>query len=231
MCGRYTQFHDPSEVGLLLASIGDVDGPMPTMASRYNVAPSQRAWSITHGQRIKSAKLSLHVQQMHFGFRPKFMPQGVINARSETVEEKPMFRSALQARRCLVLASGFYEWAKGADGKKIAYHFTLASKKPFVFAGLYRSVGQGDPAHGQIEAEFVIVTTAANGCVQPVHGRMPVIMDPKGAGLWLDNQTPFLALRSLLAPYPAEAMAAQKVSDLVNRPSNDAPACIEPSSA
>lgn len=232
MCGRFTQFHDPKDVAHLLQAIGAVDAPLPTLTARYNIAPTQRAWAVTHAEGSAAAgQQALHLQQMHFGFRPSFMPQGVINARAETIEQKPMFRGALKARRCLVVASGFYEWAKGADGRKMPHHFTLRDARPFVFAGLYRPVGDKDPAFGQIEAEFVIVTTAANACVQPVHGRMPVILSPQNAGHWLHPQTPFLALMPLLQPYAADLMQAQSVSHLVNRPSNDAPACIEPSSA
>jgi putative SOS response-associated peptidase YedK len=228
MCGRYTQYSDAKSVRELVASMGATCGPWPTFTKRYNIAPTQLAWVLVGAATPGQQPLQLSFAPMAFGFRPKFMDHGVINARAETVEHKPMFRRGLMARRCLILASGFYEWAKGPGSLKQPYHFTLADKRPFVFAGLYRRIEAGDVGAGHAEAEFVIITTAANACVAPVHGRMPVLLDPDAARLWAEPQTPLPALTALLQPYPAQRMVAVPVRPDVNRPSHDAEDCIEP---
>jgi len=228
MCGRYTQYSDAKSIDALVTSMGASCGPLPTFDKRYNIAPTQLAWVLTGAQAPGKTPLQLSFAPMAFGFRPKFMAHGVINARAETVEHKPMFRRGLMARRCLVLASGFYEWAQGPGKLKQPYHFTLKDKRPFVFAGLYRRTEAGDVGAEHAEAEFVIITTAANDCVAPVHGRMPVMLDGDAARLWAEPQTPLPMLTSLLQPYPAQAMTAVPVQTAVNRPSHDAEDCILP---
>lgn len=224
MCGRYTLSPDRSDLQALLASLGPLSEPLPTVAARYNIAPTQRAWAV-----LKQAQAPLQLRPMAFGFRPKFMSHGVINARAETVMSKSLFRKAFAQSRCLVLASGFYEWLKTADGVRRPHHFSLVSGKPFVFAGLWRSTEQQDPGHGHHDAEFVIITTTANACVAPVHSRMPVMLPEEAARLWLNEHTELPLLEHLLAPYPSDRMAARAVSTQVNRPTVDNVTCIEPS--
>ena len=228
MCGRYTQYSDAESIVQLVASMGASCGPLPPLPKRYNIAPTQLAWVLVSAEFEDTAPLQLLVAPMAFGFRPKFMAHGVINARAETVEQKPMFRRALTARRCLILASGFYEWAQGPGKIKQPYHFTLKDKRPFAFAGLYRRTEAGDVGAEQVEAEFVIITTTANDCVAPVHGRMPVMLNNDAARLWIGPQTPLPALTALLQPYPSQAMSAVPVHTYVNRPSHDAEDCIQP---
>jgi putative SOS response-associated peptidase YedK len=149
----------------------------------------------------------------------------MINARAETVAEKPSFRRALQKRRCLVLADGFYEWRKEGK-KKTPLHIALKSHEPFGFAGLWET---WKPPTGETIHSCTIITTTPNALMESIHNRMPVILTREAEALWLDRRVEDpQALLPLLAPYPAEAMDAYVVSPLVNSPRNDTSACIEP---
>jgi putative SOS response-associated peptidase YedK len=142
------------------------------------------------------------------------------------VAVKPAFRSAFKKRRCLVLADGFYEWRKG-EGGKTPYYFQLKDQSPFAFAGLWERWEQGEEP---IES-CTLITTEANGVVEPVHDRMPVILDPPGFDRWLDpNEQRIEVLKEMLAPLPDDWMTAHPVSRLVNNPRNENPRCIEPAS-
>ena len=148
----------------------------------------------------------------------------MINARSETVPEKPSFRRAFRERRCLILADGFYEWKRTDDGKQ-PYYIRMEGGRPFAFAGLWESWRGG---REEIRS-CTILTTEANDRVSNIHHRMPVILAPEDHGLWLDPDVweadPLLPL---LAPYPDDVMEAYPVSRFVNRPANDDPRCVEP---
>jgi putative SOS response-associated peptidase YedK len=152
------------------------------------------------------------------------MGDRMINARAETVAEKPSFRRALQKRRCLVLADGFYEWRK--EGKtKTPMYIRLRSHEPFGFAGLWETwkSPEGEAIHS-----CTVITTTPNSLMESIHNRMPVILSREGESSWLDRaiETPERLL-PLLIPYSANAMEAYAVSSMVNNPRNDAPACIE----
>jgi putative SOS response-associated peptidase YedK len=147
----------------------------------------------------------------------------MINARGETVAEKPSFRSAVRDRRCLVPASGFYEWVKIKGGKQPHYiHFS--DGRPFAFAGLWErwSKGEGGPLD-----TCTIITTTPNERIAGLHDRMPVILPPESHDEWLRPE-PLAAdlLQELLVPHSAEGMEAYPVSTLVNKPANDGPECI-----
>jgi putative SOS response-associated peptidase YedK len=146
----------------------------------------------------------------------------MINARAETVAEKPSFRKGFRNHRCLVLADGFYEWQKTGNGKQ-PYYIRMEDDSSFAFAGLWESWQNGREIRSA-----TIITTDANDVVAPVHNRMPVILHPEDYALWLDpgfdEREP---LATLLKPYPAEAMEACPVSRRVNSPSNNEPSCIE----
>jgi len=149
----------------------------------------------------------------------------MINARAETVAEKPAFRSAFAKRRCLIMADGFYEWPKKSTDKT-PYYVTRQDEGPMAFAGLWER--WEPPAGGELLESCTIITTEANELIPPFHHRMPVILEPEDFDLWLspgvdDPQ----ALRGLLRPYPASGMTAYMVSTEVNRPSNDSPICIK----
>ncbi len=152
----------------------------------------------------------------------------MINARAETLTEKPSFKRLIGSRRCLVPADGFYEWRR--EGKrKIPVWIHAKDRQPFAFAGLWdswRNVALGDVLH-----TFTIITTEPNALLRPIHNRMPVIYDADMARHWLDPRCPTnsaKALAAILQPFPSELIEAQEVSTLVNSPMNDTPECIRP---
>ncbi|MBN1319034.1 MAG: SOS response-associated peptidase, partial [Anaerolineales bacterium] len=151
----------------------------------------------------------------------------MINARSETLAEKPAFRTAYRRRRCLVLASGFYEW-KSIKGQKtkVPYYIQLKNREPFAMAGLWEVWNSPD---GSVIPSCTIITTRPNELVEPIHNRMPVILPSEAYELWLDPAEKKAAdLDSLLQPMSSKEMAAYPVSILVNSPNNDTPECIMP---
>jgi putative SOS response-associated peptidase YedK len=150
----------------------------------------------------------------------------LINARAETVAEKPAFRSAFRQRRCLVLADGFYEWQPQENQKqKQPFYFRMSQKHPFAFAGLWEHWQDQDSGE-EIES-CTLLTTDPNELMKPIHNRMPVILDAKDYELWLDPEVKKSELlQPLLRPYPTEEMTAFPVSKAVNKPSNDTAECI-----
>ena len=149
----------------------------------------------------------------------------MINARAETVADKPAFREALGARRCLVPADGFFEWRRLAGQKsKQPYWFQMADREPFAFAGLWER--WYDPAGVRIES-FAILTTRPNTLVAGFHDRMPVILGPEAYTMWLDPAVPPPLLEPLYEPIPAERMIVRAVSMRVNNARNDDPGCVE----
>jgi putative SOS response-associated peptidase YedK len=151
----------------------------------------------------------------------------MINARGETLAEKPSFRSAFRRRRCLIPADGFYEWQQVPGHKtKTPMYIRLKSGEPFAFAGLWESWNAPD---GSNILSCTIITTSPNALMQPIHNRMPVILPASAYAQWLEpgEQNP-ADLQPLLQAYPPEEMTAYPVSTLVNRPENDVAACIQP---
>ena len=146
-----------------------------------------------------------------------------INARAETLAEKPSFRNLLQSRRCLVPADGFFEWQKSEHGK-VPHRIMLKSEDLFSFAGLWDE--WLDKGTGEILHTYTIITTEANDLVKPIHDRMPVILSPEAEELWLDEHETQAALLSLLMPYEVDEMKAYAVSPLVNSPMNNVPEVI-----
>jgi putative SOS response-associated peptidase YedK len=217
MCGRFllmTSGKDAAE------TYGLADAP--ELFPRYNIAPTQTVLAVRAGAAgLREATL------LRWGLVPSWAKDtkvAPINARSETAADKPMFRAALRKRRCLIPASGFYEWAVVA-GRKQPYCFRpLDESWPFAFAGLWeRWDGEGGPVES-----CAILTTTANELVRPVHERMPVILPAQNWAAWLDPQMQdAVALAPLLRPYPTNAMRAYAVSQLVNNPRNDGPECLE----
>jgi putative SOS response-associated peptidase YedK len=167
---------------------------------------------------------------LHWGLIPSWakdrkMGSKLINARAETVAEKPAFRSAFRKRRCLVVADGFYEWQQQENKKqKQPFYFRLSDGEPFAFAGLWEH--WQDTTGEEIES-CTLLTTEANDLMHPIHNRMPVILEPKNYDLWLDSEaTKPELLQPLLHPYPPEEMTAYPVSTAVNKPANDNAECI-----
>ena len=244
MCGRFSQFGEAKEIGALLAQLGELAEPMPTLAPRYNIAPTQPAWVVRRREGPQAPRgaepeaepqgpMALQMAQMAFGIHPPFMRQVVVNARSETVAQKPLFAGLLRRQRCLVLATGFFEWARGADGARLPWFFNRRDSAPYVFAALHRPLDAATRTQAMRGAQsgFVILTTAANACVAPHHPRMPVLLEPDAARAWLHQDTPVPALADLCAPFAADAMAARAVSRRVSSPRADDAACIAPCAA
>jgi len=219
MCGRFVQA-TPSAVIAEIFGLGEV----PELAPRYNIAPTQTAAVVRwRGGRRELAML-------RWGLVPSWakdpsMGARLINARGETLASKPAFRSALRTRRCVIPATGFYEWQKTAAGKK-PYFFYLASGLPMALAGLWEA---WQPPEGPLWETFAIVTTQANARLAPIHDRMPAILDREAVERWLDPTVQDAdELLGLLAPAPDSWIACHPVSRAVNNPQHDAPDCIAP---
>lgn len=236
MCGRYVLKTSTPELARIFgveagasgsdsAWLDAATGELSDITS-FNVAPTQMVMtcrSDDHGQR--------NLLPMRWGLVPSWSKDDksaarMINARSETVSQRPAFRSALERRRCLVPASGFFEWKR--EGKhRLPYYFSLRTGEPFAFAGLWevwRRPDRDDPL-----ISCTILTTEANSLVGPVHGRMPVILQPDSFEAWLDVKAqPPSAILPLTRPLAAREMQAYPVSTLVNNARNNEPRCIEP---
>jgi putative SOS response-associated peptidase YedK len=153
----------------------------------------------------------------------------LINARAETLAEKPAFRSAYRRRRCLILSDGFYEWKPDASGKgKTPHYIHMKSREPFAFAGLWEI---WTPSDGSEIHSCTIITTTPNELMQTIHNRMPAILSPDSYQVWLnvEEQKPEI-LSPLLTPYPSSGMSAYPVTKIVNAPQNETPDCIKPAS-
>jgi putative SOS response-associated peptidase YedK len=219
MCGRFTLKTRP-EVLAEHFELTEVPGVEP----RYNIAPTQAVAVVKMTPETGGRQLSM----LRWGLIPSWaddpsIGNRMINARAETVAEKPAYRSAFRLRRCLVPADGFYEWAK-ANGAKQPHYFQLKDGGPFAFAGLWERWAKGKEP---IES-CTLLTTEANEVVSPVHQRVPVILEPKEYGRWLDPQRRRLEDDSaLLRPFPAERMIGYPVGRFVNDPRNEDPRCVE----
>lgn len=219
MCGRFTLTTDLDR----LAEHFAFRAAHLSYTPRYNIAPSQPVLTLIDAQEHRAGFL-------RWGLIPSWakdpgIGDRMINARAETVAEKPSFRRALQKRRCLVLADGFYEWRKEGK-KKTPLFITLKAREPFAFAGLWET---WKSPTGEAIHSCTIITTTPNALMESIHNRMPVILPREAEMRWLDRtvEDP-QSLLQLLTPYPAEAMVAYQVSQFVNSPRNDTPACIEP---
>jgi putative SOS response-associated peptidase YedK len=217
MCGRFVANIPADELKKIFALI-----ETPQLEPRFNVAPTQ--WVPV----VRNNGDHNHLDLLKWGFVPSWSKDQsfgshLINARSETVAEKPTFRHAIKFRRCIIPTSGFYEWDHSA-GKKQPYYIQLADQTPMSLAGLWESWKAPD---GSVIETFAIMTTAANKLVEPIHDRMPVILHPDTFSLWLShNMHDPEQLQSLYQPFPAAEMIAHKVPELVNNTRFDSPACI-----
>ena len=220
MCGRFAlkapprsiqkHFHLPETV---------------TLSPRYNIAPSQAIAVVRH----LPGKSSRQLDMLRWGLIPhwaKDMKMGykMINARAETLAQKPSFRAAFKKRRCLIAADGFYEWKHSGKAKQPIYAH-MKNGAVFGIAGLWES---WNSPGGIIVESCTIVTTSPNRLISKIHDRMPVILPPEQYETWLQGSTPESSLQQILMPFPAEAMEAYKVSSEVNSPKHDTPTCISP---
>lgn len=220
MCGRYTLTVDPAELREML-ELGEFP---PDWQPRYNIAPTQAVPVVTSDEDRK-------VELFHWGLIPSWskdpsMSSRMINARAESLHEKPAYRVPFARKRCLILADGFYEWQHQGKSKR-PFYIQLKSREPFMFAGLWDhwASPQGDE-----KRSCTIVTCEPNELMSTLHNRMPVILDRSTMWDWLDPAANPVALRALLVPYTGP-MAAHPVSKLVNSPHNDSPECLLPEKA
>lgn len=222
MCGRFTNNAKPEQIEKEF-KVGRVNPKL--FAPRYNIAPTQMIPAVLEqdGQRI--------VENLKWGLVPHWSKDDsfaskLINARAETLSEKPSFRDAFKSHRCIIPATGFYEWDKKPSGAKQPFYFYLKDKDVFGFAGLWSE--WTDKKTGELRETCTIITTEANKVLEPVHDRMPVILKAKDYDQWLDaKEKDTDKLQKLLASYPASEMASYKVSRSVNLPENDLPELIE----
>ncbi len=238
MCGRFTLRTPPA----LLASLFDLPQEPDVLAPRYNIAPTQPVLIVRLNARTQRRE-STHVR---WGLIPSWAKDPtigarMINARSETVAEKPSFRAPFKRRRCLVPSDGFYEWKK--EGKrKQPYFITVdadsdtknasdrptSDANPFAIAALWE---HWEGADGSVLETCTLLTTEANELMKPLHHRMPVILDPEDYEMWLhhDEDPIYLSnLRHLMRPFPSEQMSVRAVSTYVNNARNEGPECVEP---
>jgi len=230
MCGRYT-LSSPVEVVADLFEItfpgrGTEQLELPDLHPRYNLAPTQEALVALVREPGAPRTLAL----LRWGLIPYWAKEAsignrMINARAEGVAEKPAYRFSFKKKRCLIPTDGFYEWKK--EGKtKQPYLIRHKDHRPFAFAGLW-SIWK-NPEGGLVET-FTILTTDANGTIQSLHDRMPVVLDRADFGLWLDPKVEDKEkLQALLKPAPDADFETLPVSKVVNSPAHDAPDCIEP---
>jgi putative SOS response-associated peptidase YedK len=229
MCGRYTLVADQED----LEKRFDARFREAEFSPRYNMAPGQELPVITNEEPDA-------FQDLEWGLVPSWADDdsgGLINARAESVDEKPSFREAYERRRCLVPADGFYEWVETADGKQ-PYRVCFEDDRVFAMAGLWErwesattqtgldAFGGGvddETESGPLET-FTIVTTEPNDLVSDLHHRMAVILHPEAEQRWLSDDDP----RAVLEPYSADGMRAYPVSTAVNDPKTDEPRLIEP---
>ncbi|MEM9945707.1 MAG: SOS response-associated peptidase [Cyanobacteria bacterium P01_D01_bin.36] len=229
MCGRYTQTRTGDAIAKHFR-LNNIPGQKPTPTPRYNIAPSQPIGAIAQPTTQREYRI------FQWGLVPSWskdpaIGNRMINARSETVADKPSFRTAFKRRRCLIIADGFYEWKKATTkgAKKQPYYIQMADQSLFAMAGIWETWESGD---GSYLESCTILTTEPNELMQPIHNRMPVIVDPQNYDLWL-NPTIQKAepLQTLLRPFKADAMQAYEVSTAVNNPRNETAACVEPLTA
>ena len=220
MCGRFTLTVDPSEI----EAFENYAFPKK-FSPRFNIAPTQPVLAIPNDAKNKA-------DFFVWGLIPSWskdpsIGNKLINARGETIAEKPSFRGGFKYKRCLILTDGFYEWKANSNQKtKTPYFIHMKNREPFAFAGLWDEWHSPD---GDSIRTCTIITTEPNELMSSLHNRMPVILNPKDYDKWLDPtpQTP-ADLLPLIQPFSNSKMTAHAVSTLVNKPGNDVPECVVP---
>lgn len=218
MCGRFTLFSSKQEIQDQYQVSWDGE-----IRQRYNIAPTQPILTMIHhdsGEReIRWFRWGL----IPFWAKEPSIGNRLINARGETVHQKPSFRHLLKRKRCLILVNGFFEWKREGERKQ-PYYIRCKDRKLFSFAGLW-DVWQ---ANEQAIYSCTIITTEANPLIQPIHQRMPVILDEEREEQWLDPKKDMTDAQSFINPFDAKKMELYPVSTLVNHPRNDQPELIQP---
>lgn len=216
MCGRFT-LKTPERVKFdRIVNKFDLDDIIP----RYNIAPTQNVLTILERDGVREATY------LQWGLIPFWSkePKGFINARVETIDQKPTFNESFQRRRCLIPADGFYEWERA--GKKISqpYYFQMKDGAPFALAGVWDRWKQD----GNTLFSCAIITTTANELLSTIHHRMPVIMPPELHDLWLNPESRAADLKEILVPFPAAEMTSHAVSREVNSTKSDGEQLLQP---
>jgi putative SOS response-associated peptidase YedK len=228
MCGRFTQYFTYAELHQFWSMFIKSDAPAPlgNLQPRYHICPTDPIVAVLQ------TKTGLSLERVRWGLAPFWWKQplkklpATFNARAETVAEKPMFRSGFKSRRCVIPASGFYEWT-GAPGSKTPHYFTAPSGEPLAFAALWEQAKH--PETGEPLTSTTILVGPANGWTSRFHDRMPVILDWRDIGEWMGGDTP----SALLNPPPEDALQEWVVSNRVNRAGvgDDDPTLISPAAA
>lgn len=221
MCGRYIFGQEPRRLYKRYHIETRLNEKQLDLKARYNIAPGSLVPVVT-----RSSPNTLVV--MKWGLVPNWskdikIGSRLINARAETIDQKPSFKSSFKNKRCLVPATGFYEWQKN-DGGKVPFLVQLRSMEIFSFAGIWDA---WKDAEGKEFKTFSIITTEANGTVRPIHHRMPVIIDESDEITWMNISSGASELRSLLKPYPDDKLEAYAVSSKVNSPQNQGKELIQ----
>jgi putative SOS response-associated peptidase YedK len=221
MCGRYAITSAPEAIRRLFGY-----DEQPNFPPRYNVAPTQPVPIV----RMMEGKRRFAL--VRWGFIPSWVKDPrtfslLINARGESLGDKPAFRAAMRYRRCLFPADGFYDWRRAGE-RVTPYYVRLKAGGPMALAGLWENwMGP----HGEEMETAVIVTTRANRLLAPIHPRMPVIVPPEAFDLWLDARVEATTAAALIAPAPEDMLEMHEVSPAVNSAANDTPDLIAPMTA
>lgn len=222
MCGRYTLHHSTDQIVMRF----DVQHVLEPVLEGYNIAPTQNVACVVKDREGRA------LEALRWGLVPMWAKEDtggrMINARAETLAERPAFRSLLMRKRCLIPADGFYEWRKEQDVKQ-PFYIRRMDGDLFAFAGLW---DEWRSSEGERLRTCTIITTMSNDVAREVHDRMPAMLLRQDEDRWLEGDGASASdLVSLLAPYPAEEMEAYPVSRRVNTPSNNDPSCIAPLAA
>lgn len=222
MCGRFSLTVNSNQLALAFPGLSNIP---PVYTPRFNIAPSQPIAAITN-------QFTMKFELFFWGLIPSWsndpkLSRRLINARGETVAEKPSFRAAYKRRRCLIMADGYYEWQKKPGSKlKTPYWIHLKEQEPFAIAGLWEEWNSPD---GSVLRTATIITTQPGEKLKKIHNRMPVILHKSDYGTWLSRKEMRREkLDPLLKAYPDANIEFHPVSNIVNSPANDSPACIQP---
>jgi putative SOS response-associated peptidase YedK len=220
MCGRFAQPHDSEQLARIFAARPTVDLP----GQRFNVAPTDEVAGVLehHGERV--------IEPFRWGFVPWYAEDRkdaarLINARAETVETSPAFRTSFAKRRLIIPAAAFYEWHR-VEGRRDPYAIRRRDGEPLALAGVWAI--WRDPETGERVYTCSILTTLPNDLLAPIHNRMPVILDPADWARWLAAETPLRDLRPMLFPFAGEALDAYPVSKAVSNVRNDGAELLDP---
>jgi putative SOS response-associated peptidase YedK len=216
MCGRFNMLSTPEQLKETFDLV-----QVPGYKISYNIAPGQKILGIVQLEPTDFRAVSLDWGLVPSWVKDSKIGHSLINARAETLAEKPSFKTAYHKRRCLIPATGFYEWQKRDNGKQ-PYHVCREDRRLFAFAGLWEHWEQGaEPLYS-----CTIITAVANTLIQPIHDRMPVIIGAEHYRTWLDHRQTRQSLDQLLTNPDYEGMTLHPISDRINNPRHDDPYCL-----